>query len=319
MSRRLQMLQVARLARRSLGESADLVTDFLHSRALPAGGFGNRDGVADLYYTPFAIDALVAIDPQPRPPTAEAPAGTAAATSTLAPDHVAATRAWLGTFGGGESLDFVHRCCLARAWSAWPRDACPHTVRETLGAGIDAHEASDGGYATRTGAARGTVYGCFLAVNARADLGEPIAAADPRAERIAGCVAGLRSRDGGFANEPDRPLGSTPATAAAVATLASLGRPLPADAADWLLARRHDAGGFCAAPDAPLPDLLSTAVALHALDLLEAPWREHRDDILDFIDTLWTAEGAFHGSWADDEPDVEYTFYGLVALGHASV
>jgi len=41
--------------------------------------------------------------------------------------------------------------------------------------------------------------------------------------------------------------------------------------------------------------------------------------MLDFIDSLWTAEGAFHGSWADDEPDAEYTFYGLVALGHASV
>jgi prenyltransferase beta subunit len=72
-------------------------------------------------------------------------------------------------------------------------------------------------------------------------------------------------------------------------------------------------------PKVPIPDLLSTAVALHALDALEAPWREHRDSMLDFIDTLWTAEGAFHGSWADDEPDAEYTFYGLVALGHASV
>jgi hypothetical protein len=60
-------------------------------------------------------------------------------------------------------------------------------------------------------------------------------------------------------------------------------------------------------------------VALHALDAVEAPWREHRDGVLDFLDSLWTAEGAFHGSWADDQPDAEYTFYGLVALGHASV
>jgi hypothetical protein len=37
------------------------------------------------------------------------------------------------------------------------------------------------------------------------------------------------------------------------------------------------------------------------------------------LDSLWTNVGAFHGSWADDEPDAEYTFYGLVALGHASV
>jgi prenyltransferase beta subunit len=319
MSRRLQMLQVARLARRSLGESADLVTAFLRSRAVPGGGFGNRDGVADLYYTPFALDALVALDDRPAVPTPRAPAGTVAATSTIDPAHAAATRDWLVTFGGGGPLDFVHRCCLARAWAAWPHDACPADIRAPLLAGILAHEAAGGGFATRPGAERGTAYGCFLAVNALADLGAPIAPDDERAARIAACLATLRSADGGWANDPGRPLGATPATAAAVATLASLARPLPHDAAAWLLARRHESGGFLAAPDAPLPDLLSTAVALHALDLLEAPWRAHRDAVLDFLDTLWTAAGAFHGSWADDEPDAEYTFYGLVALGHAAV
>ena len=44
-----------------------------------------------------------------------------------------------------------------------------------------------------------------------------------------------------------------------------------------------------------------------------------REQVLDFLDSLWSAEGAFHGSWADDQADAEYTFYGLVALGHASV
>ena len=37
-----------------------------------------------------------------------------------------------------------------------------------------------------------------------------------------------------------------------------------------------------------------------------------------FLDTLWTAAGGFHGPWADDHLDVEYTFYGLLALGHLS-
>jgi len=319
MSRRLQMLQVARLARRSLGESAELVTAFVRSGALPAGGFGNRAGVADLYYTPFAIDALVALDAAPAPPSARAPAGTVAAGTLLDPGHAAATRDWLATFGGGESLDLVHRCCLARAWAAWPRDAFPAACRAALLAGIAAHEAADGGYAGRPGSAHGSAYGCFLVVNALADLGAAIPPEDLRAERIAACLEGLRSADGGFANDLGRPEGSTPATAAAVATLASLGRPAPSDAAGWLLDRRHESGGFLAAPDAPLPDLLSTAVTLHALDLLEAPWRDHRDAVLDFLDTLWTAVGGFHGSWADDEPDAEYTFYGLVALGHASV
>jgi len=41
-----------------------------------------------------------------------------------------------------------------------------------------------------------------------------------------------------------------------------------------------------------------------------------REPCLDFIDTLWSNEGGFHGHWHDDLLDVEYTFYGLLALGH---
>jgi prenyltransferase beta subunit len=302
MSQRLQMLQVARLARRTLGETTDLVVSFLESLATPGGGYGNRGGRPDLYYTSFALDALVALD--------ALPAGN---------EQAAATRGYLDSFGDGSGLDFVHRCCLARAWASQPADTLPFERRAALLAGVARHLAADGGYNSRAGAASGTAYGCFLALNASADLRQPLAEAGPEAERLAACVLSLRAADGGWANTVDQPEGSTTATAAAIATLRTLGRAVPAGTAEWLLARRHPAGGFTAAPDAPIPDLLSTAVALHALDAVEAPWREHRESMLDFLDTLWTAEGAFHGSWADDEPDAEYTFYGLVALGHCSV
>ena len=33
-----------------------------------------------------------------------------------------------------------------------------------------------------------------------------------------------------------------------------------------------------------------------------------------FLDTLWTGN-AFCGTWADDEPDSEYTGYALLAMG----
>jgi len=300
MSRRLQMLQVARLARRTLGEAADLVAAFLASLEAAGGGYRDRGGRPDLYYTSFAIDALQALDALPD----DGP-------------RAAANRRYLDAFGAGRGLDFVHRCCLARAWAAQPAGTVPEPVRDGLVAGLADHRAGDGGYHARAGAARGSVYGCFLAVNAHADLRQPLAPA--AADAIAACIAALATPDGGWSNTPDQPDGSTTATAAAIATLASLERPVPAAAGDWLLARMHPAGGFTAAADAPIPDLLSTAVALHALDSLDTPWRDHRERVLDFLDTLWTAEGAFHGSWADDEPDAEYTFYGLVALGHCSV
>ena len=37
---------------------------------------------------------------------------------------------------------------------------------------------------------------------------------------------------------------------------------------------------------------------------------------LDFLDSLWTNQGSFYGHWADHHLDAEYTFYGLLALGH---
>jgi prenyltransferase beta subunit len=299
MSQRLQMLQVARLARRTLGDSADLVVSFIRSLSAAGGGFCNRGGVPDLYYTSFALDALVALDALP---------GDG--------ETARATAAWLdASFGDGGGLDLVHRGCLARAWAAQPAARCPPERRAAIAAPLAAHRAVDGGYSSRAGARRGSAYGCFLAVNAHADLKQEL----PDPDGVVRCIESLRSRDGAWSNEPDQPEGSTTATAAAVATLRVLGRPVPPGIADWFLARFHPAGGFTAAADAPIPDLLSTAVALHALDALEAPWRAHRDTVLDFLDSLWSAEGAFHGSWADDQADAEYTFYGLVALGHASV
>jgi hypothetical protein len=49
---------------------------------------------------------------------------------------------------------------------------------------------------------------------------------------------------------------------------------------------------------------------------MEADLGPLKEACLDFVDSLWNAEGGFHGNWTDDELDCEYTFYGLLALGH---
>ena len=70
----------------------------------------------------------------------------------------------------------------------------------------------------------------------------------------------------------------------------------------------------------PAAHLLTTATALHALAALEVRLTEEQTErCLDFIDTLWNATGGFHGNWTDDYLDCEYTFYGLLALGHLSL
>lgn len=76
-------------------------------------------------------------------------------------------------------------------------------------------------------------------------------------------------------------------------------------------------GGFRATHSTPLADLLSTAVALYALRFAGWDLREIRPDSLDFADSLFR-DGGFSGHPLDPDPDIEYTFYGLLALGSLS-
>jgi hypothetical protein len=73
-------------------------------------------------------------------------------------------------------------------------------------------------------------------------------------------------------------------------------------------------GGFTATQEAPMPDLLSTAVALYALRFAGADLSRIKPDCLDFADSMYK-DGGFGGNVIDRDPDIEYTFYGLLALG----
>ncbi len=288
------MLQVARLAPRLLGDAAALVEGFLRSRMNPDGGFQDRSGDSDLYYTVFGLEGLIAL-------RADLPVSTVAG--------------YLRRQGDGEGLDFIHLACLARAWAALPPAARAGSPREALRERLEAYRTADGGYHVEAGEARGTVYGCFMALGAYQDL----EAAPPDPEGMVSCIRSLRADDGGYANQDDMPLGLTPSTAAAATLLRHLGsRPEPG-LADWLLARCREDGGFYATPMAPIPDLLSTATALHALAGMQADLEAVKEPCLDFIDSLWTNTGGFYGNWTDDALDCEYTYYGLLALGHLSL
>jgi prenyltransferase beta subunit len=294
-SLRLEMLQVARVAPKALGESAALVRAFFLRQFAPDGGGVDRDGRADLYYTIFSLAGLQALQ---------------------APAPLEKVEAYLRGFGDGAELDFVHLGALARCWAVAGLENMPAGLADAVLARIEAFRSRDGGYDSDADAAHGNAYGCFVALGAYQDLRREM----PEPLCMVQCLKLLETPDGAWANARGLSAGSTNATAAAVAILHQLGMPMNASVADWLLARTHPQGGFLAMPEAPIPDLLSTATALHALACLErevpTPIRER---CLDFIDTLWSAEGGFHGHWADDHLDAEYTFYGLLALGHLSV
>jgi prenyltransferase beta subunit len=289
------MLQVARMAPKALGDAAELVRAFF-SRQIGANGAGtDRAGKPDLYYTIFALAGLQAFQ-------AEAPS--------------AAVGAWLQSFGDGGDLDFVHLGALARCWAAIGLEQMPAGLAEKILGRIEDFRSRDGGYDGERASDHGNAYGCFVALGAYQDLQRPL----PEPLRMVQCLKFLETPDGAWANARSLNIGSTNATAAAVTLLHQLGVPVNQDVGDWLLAQVHPEGGFLAMPNAPMPDLLSTATALHALACLERELAAaNRERCLDFIDTLWNAEGGFHGHWADDHLDAEYTFYGLLALGHLSV
>lgn len=293
MSLRLQLLQVARLAPRLLADSTDLVRAFYARQFSDSGAGCDRSGRPDLYYTIFALAGAQTLD---------------------VPIPTDRTRAWLETFGTGEQLDFVHLGALARCWAV-VGGASPDRIRTILSR-LEKFRQPDGGYNSKPSQGFGTAYDAFVALGAYQDLG----ATPPDALKLLQSLKRLETSDHSWTNLPGLKTGSMNPTAAAVTLISHLGFPVNSAVGDWILSQTHPQGGFVAAPGAPIPDLLSTATALHALACLQRrlPSAIH-EKCLDLVDTLWNAEGGFHGHWADDSLDAEYTFYGLLALGHLSL
>lgn len=286
---------MARLGAQMLGESADLVRDFYRRQWTVAGGGRDRSDRPDLYYTVFTLNGCEALG---------------------MPAPEAQLETWLRTFGEGGELDLVHLTALARCWASLGKPRIPKGLPKALLTRLETFRKPDGGYDNSLAKPHGTAYGSFLALGAYQDLGK----FPPRPLSIVQSLKRLETPDHAWNNAPGLPIGSTNPTAGAVTLLRHLHLPLNPAVGDWLLARLHSQGGFTAVPGAPMPDLLSTATALHALASLERRLTtEQRERCLDYVDTLWSAKGGFHGHWADDHLDAEYTFYGLLALGHLSV
>ena len=294
MSLRLEMQQVARAAPKALKEATELVQDFLLAQQNADGGFKDREGKSDLYYTVFGLDALAALD---------------------SPVDLDGVESYLMSFTEGEGLDLVHLSCLTRCWGTIGRDRMPKNLRATLLKRLEDFRKPCGGWDNSPEREHGTAYGSFLALGAYQDMGK----LPPKPLRILQSLKQLETPDHAWNNHPNLPIGSTNPTAGAVVLLNNLHLPISAEVGQWLRSQLHAQGGFVAVPDAPIPDLLSTATALHALAALEIRLNDgETEQCLDFVDSLWDATGGFHGHWSDDYVDCEYTFYGLLALGHLS-
>lgn len=289
------MAQVARLAPKVLESSTSLVVDFIRSQHNEDGGFRDRSGSSDLYYTVFGIEGLIALQ-QPVP--------------------VQRIYDYIRPFGDGAELDLVHVSCLARCWWALPIALQAECPRESILARLAKHRTPDGGFESALDQPAGSIYASFMAVGAYQDLKEPI----PDGERLLDFIESLRDPNAGFKTSLALPMSVMPVTAGAVTLLRQLGqRKINSSVTEWMLSCFDPQGGFRPSPEAPLPDLLSTATALHALTGMKIDIGKAGELCLDFVDSLWTNSGGFYGHWEDTHVDVEYTYYALLALGHLAL
>ena len=130
-----------------------------------------------------------------------------------------------------------------------------------------------------------------------------------------------RVENGGYSNVAGEMSATANATAAALSVKWQLesnkGRSVSHEVGEdlELLCRmQDDSGGFYATCLSPVPDILSTATALFVLSC----YKKH--PIVEseaFIEAHWLDSGGFAPTLLENESDIEYTFYGILALGAA--
>ena len=165
--------------------SADLVGGFLRERYDPDGGFRNRAGDRDLYYTVFGLEGLAALR---APIDADAHAAR----------YLTGVRRRRGARLRPSELPGPLLGQPARA--ACRRPTCGQRMLDR----IATFRAGDGGFATDPGGDEGSAYGAFVALGAYQDLREPV----PDGDALMAQLLTLVAADGGlnnFARRAGRP------------------------------------------------------------------------------------------------------------------
>ncbi|MDE5423257.1 terpene cyclase/mutase family protein [Ancylomarina sp. DW003] len=174
---------------------------------------------------------------------------------------------------------------------------------------IEEYKAKDGGYNhNKKQADQATVYASFLVWTLFQDLNE-----EAVLNTITNQLEELKCKDASFANDNASQSGVSSATAAGIIMTGN--RERNRSSIQYLKQNYTPRGGFKAASGLPIADVLSTSTALLALYLAGENLQELSEKSLDFINLHWDESGGFFGSIADMTCDVEYTYYALLGIG----
>jgi len=256
--------------KRSLGmldiNASDDLNYFVRGRMHPSGGFKDRAGNPDLYYTLFGVFLAEALEMK---------------------DVLNTTRQYVEDEVRRNEPDGVHLYCASILLSKLSADdRLKSDLQKKIRKSFDTSLVKQAEYNMFV-----TLLACYYSGDYQGFL---------KIRRH------LKSRP---VNE------TVPSTVLAALTVLhhTFGRPA-GDLINKLQEFYDKRGGFKAVRTAPVPDLLSTAVTLYAFHYTKQDLRAIKPDCLEFIDSLYQ-EGGFSGNILDPEPDIEYTFYGMLALG----
>jgi len=176
---------------------------------------------------------------------------------------------------------------------------------------IETYQSKDGGYNhNRKEAEQATIYATFLVWTLYQDLNEKETSLNKMTDQL----DALSCKDGSFANDNASQTGVSSATAAGL--IMTSGRTVNSkQTISYLKQNYTPRGGFKAASNLPIADILSTSTALLALYMAGENLQELSEKSIDFINLHWDESGGFFGSIADMTCDVEYTYYALLGIG----
>jgi len=311
---------------KALFKAKDLLSDealkeirsFIISQKCEPGGFKDRAGKPDIYYSVFAYTLALAYD------------------INL---NVEKEQEFLETWNKEYDLDLVHAVCYIRCYlllqviqqkqrfglkieslnseGFLANLAMKNLIKKSKKNCrvqfelINTYKSKDGGYNhNRQAADHATVYASFLVWTLFQDLNEN----EHILNEISQPISKLKCSDHSFANDSSSPTGVTSATAAGL--IMTLSQNFDKNGiVDYLMKNYTVRGGFKAAQDLPIADTLSTSTALLALYMAGENLQSLSDKSIDFINLHWDESGGFFGSIADMTCDVEYTYYALLGIG----
>jgi geranylgeranyl transferase type-2 subunit beta len=275
---------------------------FFIDKQNPDGGVSGREGDSDLYYTAFALRGLAILDAL-TPAVCERAAGFLRERATQQASVV-------------DFFSFLFACFLAKTHGPDILADSPRDWRERVATTLETFRTADGGYAKGPGGTSGSTYHTFL-VGLCYQLLER---GYPRPDDVVRFLLSRRRDDGGFVEiAPMRRSGTNP-TAAAVGAWQML-HGLDAEFPDkqgliaFLKGMPSMEGGLRANDRIPLADLLSTFTGCWTLERLGALDAIATAEALRYVQSLERPAGGFCGGLWDEHTDVEYTFYGLGAVG----